>query len=125
MLRRERARRGSLVRLVRPPQGATPATTLAEFPFEEHYGFDVIGPSAKPDHVTVRARRGTDELAAIYEFDVVAKTFSEPRIASTKYDMDGVIFDTDNSLVAGIEAGRGSQFVALDPKDRARFEEIQ
>ena len=125
LLRRERARRGSLVRLVRPPQGATPATTLAEFPFEEHYGFDVIGPSAKPDHVTVRARRGTDELAAIYEFDVVAKTFSEPLIASTKYDMDGVIFDTDNSLVAGIEAGRGSQFVALDPKDRARFEEIQ
>ncbi|MCA3696448.1 alpha/beta fold hydrolase, partial [Aquidulcibacter sp.] len=81
--------------------------------------------SEKPDHVTVRARRGNDEFAAIYDYDVVAKTFSEPRIASTKYDMDDVIFDTDNGLVAGIEAGRGSQFVALDPKDRARFEEIQ
>ncbi len=125
LIRREQARRGSSVRLVRLAQGVTPATTLAEFPFEEHYGFDVIGPSEKPDHVTVRARRGNDEFAAIYDYDVVAKTFSEPRIASTKYDMDGVIFDTDNSLVAGIEAGRGSQFVALDLKDRARFEEIQ
>lgn len=125
LIRREQARRGSSVRLVRLAQGAAPATTLAEFPFEEHSSFDVIGPSEKPDHVTVRARRGNDEFAAIYDYDVVAKTFSEPRIASTKYDMDDVIFDTNNGLVAGIEAGRGSQFVALDPKDRARFEEIQ
>ena len=125
LIRREQARRGSSVRLVRLAQGATPAATLAEFPFEEHAAFDVIGPSEKPDHVTVRARRGNDEFAAIYDYDVVAKTFSEPRIASTQYDMDDVIFDTDNKLVAGIEAGRGSQFVALDPKDRARFEDIQ
>ncbi len=125
LIRREQARRGSSVRLVRLAQGATPTTTLAEFPFEEHYGFDVIGPSTKPDHVTVRARQGNEEFAAIYDYNLVAKTFSERRIASTRYDMEDAIFNSDNTLVAGIEAGRGSPFVALNPKDQARFEEIQ
>ena len=125
LIRREQARLGSSVRLTRLAQGATPASTLAEFPFEEHFGFDVIGPSAKPDHVTVRARRGNDELAAIYDYDVINKTFSEPRIQSAKYDMADAILDANNVLIAGVEAGRGSQFVALDPKNKARFEEIQ
>lgn len=125
LIRRERARLGSLVRLIGLARGSSPATTLAEFPFEEHFAFDVIGPSAKPDHVTVRARRGTDELAAIYDYHVVSKTFSEPRVASTKYDMQDAILGADNRLVAGVEAGRGSQFVALEPHYRARFEEIQ
>ncbi|MEY3234202.1 alpha/beta fold hydrolase [Aquidulcibacter sp.] len=125
LIRREQARLGSSVRLVRLAQGAKPATTLAEFPFEEHYGFDVLGPSTKPDHVTVRARQGNEEFAAIYDYDLVAKTFSELRIGSSRYDMEDAIFNPDNTLVAGIEAGRGSPFVALNPKDQARFEEIQ
>lgn len=125
LIRREQARLGSSVRLVRLAQGAKPATTLAEFPFEEHYGFDVLGPSTKPDHVTVRARQGNEEFAAIYDYDLATQTFSERRIASTRYDMEDVIFSPDNTLVAGIEAGRGSPFVALNPKDQARFEEIQ
>jgi dipeptidyl aminopeptidase/acylaminoacyl peptidase len=125
LMRREKARRGASVRLIRLAQGTVPQTVMAEFPFEEHYGFDVIGPSKKPDHVTVRARRGADEFAAIYDYNVVTKVFSDPLIASAKYDMEDAFFDSDNKVIAGSEAGRGSQFVALSPKDQARFEEIQ
>lgn len=116
LIRREQARRGSSVRLVGLAQGATPAATLAEFPFEEHSAFDVIGPSEKPDHVTVRARRGNDEFAAIYDYDVVANTFSEPRIASTQYDMDDVIFDADNGPLRALRPGAVRNLLPLTPR---------
>lgn len=125
LIRREQSSTGSSVRLVRLARGGEAATTLAEFPFEEHAGFDVIGPSPKPDHVLVRARREGEDKAAIYEYDVVKRQFSAALVRSDRYDLADAIIDDSNRLIAGVEAGRGSRFVAVDPADRARFEDIR
>jgi dipeptidyl aminopeptidase/acylaminoacyl peptidase len=124
-VRRQWSRDSAVNTLIRPKTTSAPQAIIRQIVLENHFDFDIIGPSTKSGFVAVRGRQQGEDLASLYEYNLGASKFGERLIASSPgRDVLNADFNADGSVLAVSE-----QRDVLRPRarllaDQARIDKI-
>jgi dipeptidyl aminopeptidase/acylaminoacyl peptidase len=124
-LRIENAPRRASSELFTPARTGAASQLIRTLTFEDHFAFNIAGPSDQAGFVTVRARKDNEEFASLYLWNPSTNQFGQRLLAGDGRDILSSTFHSSGKLAGAVEQRDRLVTRAASASDKARIAEIE